>query len=432
MKKLLIVLSVCILTIAPLKGQNGINSPFSRFSIGLNDAMYNTPQAIGLGAILASGVGNQINTWNPATYGQVASRSFVFDIGVGVQMNTLSDTKSKQYDADGYVSHIAIAFPLCKWWKTAFSVQPYTDVDYSLTLSSVDTSLYGKMNTIYSGTGGANRFTWGHAFNIMGDRLALGFNLHLLYGNISQYITYDFLANDTSYFIDSQRQRNTRVLNFSTDFGLYYVQPIKEKYRLSIGLTGRPGLSQKVKESAYKYTFVNDDPRDVVYPAEDSTAEFKSTLREAWSAGLGLSFERNNRWYVAFDWEWAQWNGMKYESGLDPRVFGEDLTVYRQYNRIAMGFGWIGDPQGSHYWERVGYSVGIHYETNKLSMETAAMNEIGAGIGVKLPMRKGKSVINLAAGYSHLGQKSLMVRDCFVVGVSLGSCESWFVKRRYN
>ena len=60
------------------------------------------------------------------------------------------------------------------------------------------------------------------------------------------------------------------------------------------------------------------------------------------------------------------------------------------------------------------------------------IGEIGAGLGVRLPMRKGKSVINVAVGYSHFGESALLQRDCVTIGVSLGSCESWFVKRKYN
>ena len=432
MKRLLIGLGVsCVMLMTVARAQNGINSPFSQFGVGLEDAPYTSPFAIGMGAILASGSNNQINMWNPASYAKVESRSFVFDIGLGVRMSRLSDNNSSQFDADGYLSHLAVAFPFCKWWKTSFSVQPYTDVDYSLTIASEDTATYGKMNTIYSGSGGVNRFTWGHAFNI-GERVAIGFNLHLLYGRMQRYITYDFLANDTTYYIDCQRQKNTRVLNFSTDIGVRYERPISEKYKMAIGLTMRPGLPQKIKESVYKYTYLGSVTREVIYPTGSESSEYKSILEESWSAGLGVNFERNDKWQIAVDYVWAQWNGMKYEDGLNYRVFSQNMSDYKSYQRIAVGFAWLGDAQSSFYRQRVGYSVGLHYELNKLVTTTAICNEIGVGVGVRLPIRKGRSVINLAAGYSHFGEESMLVRDCYTIGVSLGSCESWFVKRKYN
>lgn len=432
MNRLLTVLSISmLLCITTAMAQNGLNSPYSQFGIGISELPYNSPYAIGRGAFLAAGMPNLINVYNPATYGRITSRSFVFDVGLGVQMNWMRDAKNKEFDADGYVSHIAIAFPFCKWWKTSFIVQPFSDVEYDFSVPSVDTTTYGKMNTEYSGSGGSNRFTWGHAFNI-GERVAVGFNLHLLYGNMTRYITYDFLANDTSYFIDNQRQKNTRILNFGTDFGLHYTQPIAEKYNLSVGLTMRPAIRQSIKESAYKYTIAGSDAREVVYPADGEDPEYKSHVSEAWSAGLGLSFTREDRWQLSFDWVWAAWNGLKYEDGADNRIVGESKITYKPYNRIALGFAWIGNSQGTYYWQRVGYSLGLHYEMNKFNTATTSIDEYGLGIGVTLPMRKGRSAIHLAAGYSRYGQSDLLVRDCMTVGVSFGSCESWFVKRKYN
>ena len=430
--KLLALLCVCIMMCGvSAKAQNGVNSPYSQFGTGVTGMPYNSPFAIGSGAFLAYGSHNLINTYNPATYGMILSRSFVFDVGLGVQMNWMRDKANKEFDADGYLSHLSIAFPFCKWWKTSFSVQPFSSVEYDFTIPSVDTASYGKMQTEYSGTGGVNRFTWGHAFNI-GERVAVGFNLHLLYGNVAHYITYDFLANDTSYYIDNQRQKNTRVLNFGTDFGIHYRQPIGEKYNLSVGATMRPSIRQSLKESAYKYTVANDEAREVIYPRDGESGDYRSHVSEAWSVGLGIGFARIERWYVSFDWAWAAWNGLKIEDGAEYRIFGESAGGYRPYNRLALGFAWTGNSQGTHYWERVGFSLGLHYEINKLNTVSTGIDEYGVGIGVTLPMRKGRSAIHLAAGYSRYGRSELMLNDCLSVGISFGSCESWFVKRKYN
>ena len=60
------------------------------------------------------------------------------------------------------------------------------------------------------------------------------------------------------------------------------------------------------------------------------------------------------------------------------------------------------------------------------------LNEWGVGAGVSLPMRKGRSVLNISAAYSSMGTVDLLRRDVFTVGISVGSCESWFVKRKFN
>lgn len=432
MNRLLTAICLCLLLGGlQANAQNGVNSPYSQFGTGVIEMPYNSPFAIGNGTFLAASSHNAINVYNPATYGSILSRSFVFDVGLGVQMNWLSDNTTNEFDADGYLSHISIAFPFCKWWKTAFSVQPFTKIEYNFSIPSVDTTSYGKMNTEYSGEGGVNRFTWGHAFNL-GERVAVGFNLHLLYGNLSHYITYDFLANDTSWYIDNQRQKNTRILNFGTDIGIHYNQPIGEKYTLSLGATMRPAIRQKIKESAYKYTVANGNAREVVYPNDGESGEYRSHVSESWSAGLGVSFCRIDRWIVSFDWQWAAWNGLKIEDGAEYPILSESAIQYRPYNRFAAGFAWTGNSQGTHYWERVGYSLGLHYEMNKFNTASTGIDEYGLGLGVTLPMRKGRSAIHLAAGYSRFGTSDLLMRDCMTVGISFGSCENWFMKRKYN
>ena len=41
-------------------------------------------------------------------------------------------------------------------------------------------------------------------------------------------------------------------------------------------------------------------------------------------------------------------------------------------------------------------------------------------------------LLTLALGYSSFGDASLLRRDTFTFGIAVGSCERWFVKRKYN
>ena len=61
-----------------------------------------------------------------------------------------------------------------------------------------------------------------------------------------------------------------------------------------------------------------------------------------------------------------------------------------------------------------------------------SINETGCGLGIRLPMRKGRSILTLSVGYSSLGTADLLRRDVVTFGISVGSCERWFVKRKYN
>jgi hypothetical protein len=89
------------------------------------------------------------------------------------------------------------------------------------------------------------------------------------------------------------------------------------------------------------------------------------------------------------------------------------------------------------YWSRIGISAGLYYHSGRLAIELAdgtaySLNEVGGGMGITLPMRKGKSALTLSLAYSSFGNISLLRRDIFTMGISIGSCERWFSKRKYN
>ena len=110
---------------------------------------------------------------------------------------------------------------------------------------------------------------------------------------------------------------------------------------------------------------------------------------------------------------------------------------YSDNYRLALGFQLLGDKSASNYLRRITYSAGLHYESGRLALQLTdnsdyQLNEWGCGIGMSLPMRKGRSVLNLSVGYTSFGTIDLLRRDALTIGISIGSCESWFVKRKFN
>ena len=88
----------------------------------------------------------------------------------------------------------------------------------------------------------------------------------------------------------------------------------------------------------------------------------------------------------------------------------------------------------STYWGRISWSAGFHTEQGAMRLilngREQVVNEWGFGLGATLPMRKGRSLLTLSLGYSSLGNKDLLQRDCFTVGIAVSTCERWFVKRQ--
>lgn len=443
-KRLFLLLSLLFTT--TVWSQNGINSPFSQYGVGFSNMPYNFPVISAMGGVAyTKSASNMINPFNPASYASVKMESFVFDMGLSFDMATLRDKEQKSFDADGNVGYLSIAFPLTKWWKTALGVMPMSDVNYR-TVNTSAINPGGEVSTIYEGVGGVSQFFWGHGFNIMGGNddskphLRAGFNLNLLYGCDTSVVTFDFAKNDTTYFMDSRRQKNNSIKGLTFDLGLQYEQPVSDDYRFCLGLNIKPGRKINIRESALVYTFVSNAAvefmRDTIYPTDGNT-EFNSTLQQAFTTGIGLSFQRNNMWLIALDATIAPWSGFKYESGLSHPIFGTSALRYSNNQRYALGFQLLGNPNASSYLRRITFSAGVHYESGRLSLQLTdgrdySLNEWGVGLGASLPMRKGRSVLNISASYSSFGTTDLLRRDVFSIGISVGSCESWFVKRKFN
>ena len=426
------------------QAQNGFNVPFSQYGIGLSDMPYNMPSAFSLGgAVYSRAERNVINPFNPASYAAVENESFVFDIGLNIQSCVLRNDAKSLTDADGNVAYLNVAFPITRWWKMSAGILPYSTVNYESTQTHFDPLTASDVKTVYAGNGGVTQFYWGSGFNI-GKRLSVGFNINYLYGTITRAITYDFQNNDSTYCINSRRQKNTLVSNLLVDVGLQYFQPLGSQYTLHFGATARLPRNMKVKDQSLAYTFLTYASTeylfDTVFPQPGESDTYKSELLQPLAIGAGIGLERNELWEVDIDGYYSPISGLQYNEDPSYNLFGASSLRYSPNWRVALGAEWKGDPTSGSYWGRIGVSAGAYYNHGRLTLapvsssseETTMINEIGGGVGFRFPMRKGRSVLMLALGYSSIGTVDLLRRDVFTVGISIGSCERWFVKRKYN
>ena len=397
---------ILILLVAAAIGssaQNGLNSPFSQYGIGHDNLPFNNPAASSLGGVVYSRVAfNMVNPFNPASYAAVGNETFVFDMGLTIDMTTLRDNSNSLFDADGNIGYLSFAFPIAKWWKTAMGIIPLSDVSYRST-QTTPLDLGGEVKTIYEGSGGVTQFFWGHAFNIIGGtdenkpQLRAGFNINYLYGSLTRAVTFDFTASDTTYMMDSRSQKDTYVKNLLFDLGLQYEQPLSGGYRLGAGVVVKPHRSMTVKDNALVYTFITNAAieymRDTIFPAAGEDSEFESSLEQPLTTGFGLSFQRDNHWLVAFDATFSPWSGLKYTENSNYSIFGASPLRYTDNQKYSLGFQLLGDKNAARYIRRITYSAGAHYESGRLLLQLAdgneyKLNEWGIGLGMTLPMRK--------------------------------------------
>lgn len=435
------LITVMTMAVGTLQAQNGFNMPYSQFGIGISDLPFNMGMASRMGGAVYTRSGNNyVNPFNPASYASIERESFVFDMGLNIQLTTLRDNNNSLYDADGNLGYLAIAMPVTGWWKVGAGLMPYTTVDYE----SVSQSSYmdsGSVKTVYDGTGGGSLVFLGSAFNIPAGRtrtLQAGFNLGLLTGSVERAISFDFQGNDSTYYIDSRRYRQTRLANFIFDFGIQLRQQLGEKYTLGIGLVYKPYRDMTVRDKALIYTYHATDQTliDTVFPEPGGDPGYRSRLEQSQTFGIGISIERNKRWQAAIDATFASWADMRYTEDTAHAVLGTSAISYGPYSRYSLGIEKMGDMDATAYIGRVSLSAGVHVTQGALRLNLGGneerIDEWGVGIGATLPMRKGRSLLTLSMAYTTLGNRDILQRDALTIGISISSCERWFVKRKYN
>ena len=188
------------------------------------------------------------------------------------------------------------------------------------------------------------------------------------------------------------------------------------------------------------YTYHSSDPDqypvDTIFPGVGEDPEFRSTMEQAQTVSVGISFERNKKWQIAADATFGAWNGLKYTEDTNYAIFGQSALSSGPYRRYAAGFERIGDMDAATYWGRISWSFGAHVERGNLYLEldgaTQRIDEWGIGLGATMPMRKGRSLLTISLGYSSLGSRDVLQRNMMTLGIAVSSCERWFVKRKFN
>ena len=434
-----ILLLLLFSIIMPVVGQNGINSPFSQFGIGELKTLYSHPYTGSMGGLsYAIRKNNIINFANPASYTAFDSNSFVFDMGMGFDFTSLKNNDNKFRDADAALSHIMIGMPLTKWWRTSVGILPFSEVSYITTknLYTVDNgdSLFSQ--SVFDGTGGITRLYWGNAFKIT-NNLSVGVNANYLFGQETRAIT--FLFPDSAAMLNSRKLKETDIRNFTFDFGLQYTQSLGKNYTLGVGMTYSMPMDLKVKDKSVLYTFArkgeNEYPRDTIFPVK----EYESTLTMPTVVGFGLSLTRNEKWMVGIDATYSEWSMPKYIENEEINILGDwDAFEYNNSLRFALGGEKMGDLLSTQYFERMSFRAGVHFEQGKLSVlnqasnEFETMNDFGIHVGLSVPVRKMKSLINISFQWGCYGTKDILKKNYAQIGLSLSTSDTWFKKQKYD
>ena len=221
------------------------------------------------------------------------------------------------------------------------------------------------------------------------------------------------------------------ISSFMFDYGLMFHGKVGKDLTLTLGAT----YDQQIKLRGSQTIFIRSIEAGDYSSA--SAAEYlidtvwyqtdnKASLTMPHGVGFGITLQKNNRWTLGADFNWAQWSAFE-RNGVNQGLQDSwSVAVGGEYIPVSTTL--------SSYWTKMSYRLGGFYEQTYLNINGHSINKLGVTAGVTLPVPKTLSRVNLSLEVGKCGTKSdNLIQEGYVnftLGVSI--FERWFVKRMYR
>ncbi len=417
---LLVSLAVCTSVAAQSSGisLNNTNSPFSRYGIGLlNDGGFANSRAMG-GVGYALRDGRQINPLNPASYSKVDSLTFLFDIGMSMQMSNFSENGSNIWANNASFDYVAMQFRLMPGLGITAGLKPYSFVGYNLgyeediTDPETGNTVASKHN--YYGKDGFSEVFLGLGYNPI-KNLSVGFNLSYMYGSISKAST---VTSDA--FSDATQLGVMDIYDYKLDLGAQYSLLLNKKKQRALTLGAVYSLGHTMNTSSVKTKNL-------------SATDVDANLKMPHSIGLGAAYT-DEYWTVEGDYNLQLWD----QTFTDPISAGTPYANQPLCNRsrYSAGAEWVPNRFSNDYTKRIKYRFGAYYTTPYYKMVNTAGNwvsgptefGVSAGFGLPVPILLNRSIVNISLQYSRTSAKDMLTDNTFRLSIGLTFNETWFKK----
>ncbi len=422
------VLSVLIILAAQVLAQTYTDSPYSRFGVGqMAQPGFGKNRAMG-GIGIALRDNNHINYLNPASCTALDTMSFLFDFGfMGNYINSKTSLGNDEYYGMN-MDHLAMSFPITKWWFASVGVLPYSKVGYSIKEEDYDQNI-GFIDYIYTGNGGINQLYLGTAVEFF-NCFSLGANFKYLFGSIdlSRSVDFPLDANRSHAEIESR----TIINDFLIDLGMQYSRDFSEKYNITLGII----FDNKTKVSAENRilkqnifpgspTPINDSTiLDPTFILEETT--IKGNIVIPTNLGAGLTFNYGKKIRFGVDYYVQDWTNSSF--------FNEDQPLTKS-SSFHGGLEIIPDPEAlKGYHKHIAFRLGGHYQNSYLQLQGEQLKDYGISFGVGLPLKNMKSSFNLAWEIGRRGtlENDLIREDYMFLSFSVTLYDFWFIKRKFD
>lgn len=441
-KRFPLLIAFLTITTVILAQQVGSNSPYGRYGFGvLSNPALGASEAMG-GISYGLRRSQQVNPGNPASYSELDSLTFIFDLGVSAQLSSMSDGVNSRDFYNGNLDYIALQFPLFRNMGGSVGLLPYSKVGYNFgnrrSLSDI------QYLETYRGTGGLSQVYFGAAWEPF-KSLSIGANVSYLFGNFSHS---RISTPVTSNALISEGKNRFSIRELKYDLGLQYSYNISNTKSITFGAVYSPQITTKadVYSSVMNYTsdpYQSPNLEPVQIISSDTLSGEGFQIPQTF--GAGLTYQTEN-FLVGVDGTYQLWNNSAYSSQLDGLT---DNNRYNDLYRINAGAEYVIDPYSQNFFNRIRFRGGISYSNSYINVSVSnpessqnigmgSYNEYGINIGLGLPfhdLRTGHlSMLNIGFGYSRQDPNSqfMVGQDMFKISVNMNVNELWFFKRQFE
>lgn len=415
-----------------LVGQSVTNSPYTIFGIGEIDRNgFNNSKAMG-GLSTGLRKSNQINYMNPASISAQDTMSFILDVGIRGVLKDMKSTETSTKFNDFAFDHIAISFPIKKWWYAAFGVTPYSKIGYNIQ----EVGEYSPNDTVqmhydYYGNGGINQLFISNSFKPI-NNLSVGFNINYLFGTLEQYnMVFNDLSQYSTVIVDE-----ISVKKLTYDIGVQYYNTFYENYFFNIGATYSNNSSLKSeKKNAVLNTTYNWFNLSIVDYLETSFRRvdtIKSSTDENFNVeiparfSIGLTAGIENKLIIGFDYSYQDWSEVDAINENDVYETDQYFNIGIEYipNKFSL----------RNYYKRINYRAGAFLNNSYLNLNGEQINNYGITFGLGFPLANQRTSLNVSYTYGKRGTTSsgLIEENYSLFGINITLYDFWFIKRKFQ
>lgn len=408
MKGIKHIITAIILIIASFLAANA-QSPYSKLGFGiLSDNATGIQRSMG-GVGYAMQSGRQINVMNPASYAEVDSLTFLWDIGMDLTNCWSKEGEKKGHNLGGGLDYITAEFRLAKHLGAALGVVPFSSVGYSFggsTQNDLDTKI---------GVGGLSELFVGLGYQPI-KGLSIGANFSYLFGTTTNTTT--VTGSYTTQFT-----RNIEVKDWNMRIGLQYGFNINSKNRIVFGATYSP--KKAMHGTAWgTMSDINQDTKT----STDTSMTLKGNYELPTTIGAGVNYTFDNRFSVELDYTYQMWAKAKY-TPLDN--FEAHDTKWNNRWKVAAGLSYNPNPRGN-YLNRMTYRLGAFYNNDYMNVSGNDVRDYGLSLGFSFPALGSKTLVNLGVEWKHRYSvpTCLIKEDYLNITLSVNFNEMWFWKNK--